>query len=397
MRIQGCKASANAECTADSLHSISSRRRFAFDTGIVPEACYSIYQVVAVDGHKLMQFRNPPGEGLDEWKGDWGDKSALWTRRLKNKLGWSNEEDNCFWMCFDDFCEIFRELYVCKWFDKSKWKEAHVNGEWEIGGKVEVVRSTPQPIARTERSLFPFASLAQDGIEIEKEETAVGLPNVHNGACKVENNPQYMLEIDRPTECRIKIEQVDVNGLASGTVLPVAAYICRPTSEGRAGRVKGLTKKNVVHSTGVPRKERCLEIYCTLQPGTYVVLAATYVSGMEGPFKITVTSTYEAELEQIWPPTWRAEEPDSFAGKMALKMAAKVGQAAEMASEGMDKANKKFEDMGGMMGDAGGELELTEEEKELEAEMARRQEKAKEAAIHKAEQDAYGAAAKGEL
>jgi len=346
--------------------------RFAFDTGIVPNACYSIYEVVALDGHKLMRLRNPPGEGLDEWKGDWGDKSTLWTKRLKSKLGWSDEEDNCFWMCFDDFCEIFRELYVCKWFDQAKWKDCSVNGEWEIGGKVEV-----------------------EGIEVEKENTAVGLPNVHNHGCKVENNPQYMLEVDRPTEIRLKIEQVDSNGLASGVVHPIACYICKPHSEGRAARVQSLTKKNVVWSTGAPKKERCLEVYCTLQPGIYVVLAATYVSGMDGPFKISVCSTFEVELEQIWPPTWRADEPDSFAGKMALKLADKVGQAAAAGAEGLGKASAGMDKAGGMFG-GDGDLELTQEEKDLEAQMAAKQGEAKEAAIKKAQDDAYAAAARGE-
>jgi len=225
-------------------------------------------------------------------------------------------------MCFDDFCEIFRELYVCKWFDKSKWKDSSIHGEWDAGGKVEVGAGAG---------------------ETEKENTAVGLPNVHNHGCNVENNPQYILEVARPTEIRLKIEQVDSNGLASGVVHPIACYICKPNSEDRAARVKSLTKKNVVFSTGLPKRERNLEIYCTLQPGIYVVLAATYVSGMEGPFKISCSSTFEVELEQIWPPTWRADEPDSFAGKMALKMAEKVGiAAADGAESSGGRENQNF-------------------------------------------------------
>jgi hypothetical protein len=66
---------------------------------------------------KLLQLRNPPGDH-SEWKGDWGDTSPLWTRRLKRRLDWSNDEDdNTFWISFDDFCNAFRCLYVCRWFD----------------------------------------------------------------------------------------------------------------------------------------------------------------------------------------------------------------------------------------------------------------------------------------
>ncbi|GMI02475.1 hypothetical protein TrVE_jg11966 [Triparma verrucosa] len=350
--------------------------KFAFDTGIVPDDYYTIYDVLQVDGHKLLRLRNPPGDH-EEWKGDWSDKSACWTKRLKSKLGWSNEDDNTFWMCFDDFCEIYREIYVCKWFNKERWKECVVNGEWDIGGKQTV-----------------------EGIEVEKENTAVGLPNVHNSGCKVENNPQYTIEVDRPTEIRLKFEQVDANGLASSIVHPVACYICKPQSSGRASRVKSLTKKNVLFSTGPPKRERNQEIYCTLQPGVYVILCGTYVAGMDGPFRISILSNYEVEEEQIWPPTWRADDPDSFAGKMALKIANKVGQAADQAAQLSEKAvaaGDKFQkDAGGLWGD-GGELELTEEEKDLEAQLEKERTEGQAAARKKAMDDAYGAAGRGEL
>lgn len=41
-------------------------------------------QVLEVDDLRLMQLRNPWGEG--EWKGRWSDKSPLWTKRIKAKL-----------------------------------------------------------------------------------------------------------------------------------------------------------------------------------------------------------------------------------------------------------------------------------------------------------------------
>jgi hypothetical protein len=344
--------------------------KFAFDTGIVPNEAYTIYDVVVVDGHKLLKLRNPPGDH-EEWKGDWSDKSALWTKRLKLKLNWTNEDDSTFWMAFDDFCEIFREVYVCKWFDKNRWKELVFNGEWEVGGKSMV-----------------------EGIEVEKENTAVGLPNVHNSGCKVENNPQWSLEVDRPTEIRLKFEQVDANGLASGVVHPCAIYICKPTKAGRPSRVKELTKKNVLFSTGIPKRERNQEIYCTLQPGMYVILAGTYVAGMDGPFRISILSNYELEQEQMWPPTWRADDPDTFAGKMALKIANKVGQAADQAAAAAAEAKEKMDKAGGLFG-GDGELELTEEEKEMERKEAERMEAATAAAKKKAYDDALGEAGRG--
>lgn len=50
--------------------------------GIVFNSEYTIYDLVSVDGVQLLKLRNPPGDH-EEWKGDWGDKSALWTRKLR--------------------------------------------------------------------------------------------------------------------------------------------------------------------------------------------------------------------------------------------------------------------------------------------------------------------------
>jgi hypothetical protein len=122
------------------------------DMGLVFGAAYAIYDVRSVDGHRLVQasidremprraasgcniittafrhttevittdrlvqLRNPPGDH-DEWRGDWSDDSPLWSARLKRKLGHADvADDNTFWMAFDDFCSVFRCLYVCHYY-----------------------------------------------------------------------------------------------------------------------------------------------------------------------------------------------------------------------------------------------------------------------------------------
>lgn len=74
--------------------------------GIVFGHAYAILRVVAVDGHRLMQLRNPWGD--TEWKGDWSDDSRKWTTRLKRKMGMvANKDDGSFWMSFEDFTIAF--------------------------------------------------------------------------------------------------------------------------------------------------------------------------------------------------------------------------------------------------------------------------------------------------
>ena len=40
------------------------------DTGIVFGAVYTVLRVVEIEGHRLIQLRNPPGNH-GEWQGDW--------------------------------------------------------------------------------------------------------------------------------------------------------------------------------------------------------------------------------------------------------------------------------------------------------------------------------------
>lgn len=48
----------------------------------------SLNQVREVDGHKLVQIRNPWANEV-EWNGPWSDLSPEWTDRMKHKLKYS--------------------------------------------------------------------------------------------------------------------------------------------------------------------------------------------------------------------------------------------------------------------------------------------------------------------
>ena len=41
--------------------------------------------------HVLLCLRNPWGH--TEWMGDWSDASPLWTKRMKQMLGYKDEDD----------------------------------------------------------------------------------------------------------------------------------------------------------------------------------------------------------------------------------------------------------------------------------------------------------------
>ena len=80
---------------------------------LLPGYAYSIILVKDIDGHKLLNIRNPWGHF--EWLGEWSDQSKSWTEDIKKQLKPSLEEnDGTFWMNFDDFIKNFRCLNVCR-------------------------------------------------------------------------------------------------------------------------------------------------------------------------------------------------------------------------------------------------------------------------------------------
>ena len=54
--------------------------------GIVQGHAYAILDVREVEGHRLMQLKNPHGSGGAEWSGDFSDSSEMMTKRLMQLL-----------------------------------------------------------------------------------------------------------------------------------------------------------------------------------------------------------------------------------------------------------------------------------------------------------------------
>ena len=49
-----------------------------------------------------------------------------------------DSQDNTFYMSFDDFCNVFRYLYVCKYYSVNKWLETSLPGIWRKANLEEV-------------------------------------------------------------------------------------------------------------------------------------------------------------------------------------------------------------------------------------------------------------------
>ncbi|CAM9215817.1 unnamed protein product, partial [Discosporangium mesarthrocarpum] len=277
------------------------------DIGLLFGAAYTILDVRESDGENLIKLCNPPGDH-EEWQGDWGDHSSLWTRRSRKRLGVVEDtKDNTFWMSFNDFCIVFRSLYVCRWYDPRCWTTLQSSGSWEMG---------------------------------EDLDTAAGLPSVHQKVCELENNPQFHLEVHSPADVKISLVQTDQE------VLPASCFIIKPDDGASPGRQERLTRENVVASSGQPVRERERHLYASLRPGRYVVMCAAYFAGMEGSFKASqvkvTTNSRQLRFNKLWPPADPAELGRVFDDTKMMGRLANLGlQKLEGVGAGMgDKLNE---------------------------------------------------------
>lgn len=75
------------------------------------------------NGDKVLKLRNPWGKG--EWKGDYSDKSSLWTSELKNRVGWADKDDGIFFIKFRDFTQNFDGVTICHYRNDYSLSSIH--------------------------------------------------------------------------------------------------------------------------------------------------------------------------------------------------------------------------------------------------------------------------------
>jgi hypothetical protein len=254
--------------------------REIMDSGLVLGATYTVYEVRDVFGLHLVKLRNPPDygeEGSMEWNGDWSDNSDLWTAKIKNRLKHTNDSnDGTFWMSFDDLCTSFRCLYVCHYYDPRKWKTKTFQACWSV-----------------------------------ESGTAQGVPSFHNKACDMKKLPHWLLKVNRPTDFIVDLTQSE-NGMATliEPPLPMALYVVRVA---KPMFIEKLTNENVMASSGDFVRSRKVTINTNLLPGTYILIAATYLKGDESPIELKVHSNFDVEMSQL------TEIPEELHMKLANK------------------------------------------------------------------------------
>ena len=97
----------------DTLTVGGERRAKDASTGLVGGHAYAFLRAVQThQGHKLVEMRNPWGQGGMEWSGDWSDKSPLWTESLKVNLHhFDTAEESIFLKILSQYCRLIAQSH----------------------------------------------------------------------------------------------------------------------------------------------------------------------------------------------------------------------------------------------------------------------------------------------
>lgn len=111
-----------------TLCSLDSDTYLGIDKEYISNFSYNVirtYKVSTTKGNvKLVKIRNPWGNF--EWKGDWSDKSSLWTSRVKEDVDYEPTTNGVFYMSLEDYHQTFKSTIVCKIHNNYTYSMAEV-------------------------------------------------------------------------------------------------------------------------------------------------------------------------------------------------------------------------------------------------------------------------------
>jgi len=223
------------------------------DMGIVKGHAYSLLRVEEIDGHRLVQLRNPWGS--TEWKGKWSDNDEdSWTQKMKKKLDFKKADDGSFWMAFEDFVLHYRSLYICRVFN-DEWNRILVSSEW-------------------------------------RGETAGGCSNNHS---KFVKNPRIKLQIKGRIKLFLTLMQHDSRGVGEGDgEVPIGFRVFKSDH---------LYSSNSVCGTGTYAYDREVFVDTNLEEnskGPYLIVPTTFDAGQERAFTMKAYWKGDPTAVSMW-------------------------------------------------------------------------------------------------
>ncbi|XP_068107214.1 calpain-6 isoform X2 [Hyperolius riggenbachi] len=160
----------------------------------------------------LVRMRNP--WGMREWRGAWSDESEEWkqvSKSEKAKLGLITQNDGEFWMTFEDWCQNFTNVDVCRVINTSHFSQ---HKTWEKGESLGQWTKNDNPLLNRSGGCFnnisTFFQNPQYIFEVSKEKDEV-LVSLHQAAPRRRRSGRRdnfiigfeILKVEQNRECRI--------------------------------------------------------------------------------------------------------------------------------------------------------------------------------------------------
>ena len=307
-------------------------------------AAYAILDLKEVGDIKLIQLRNPWGEG--EWEGDWSDTSDKWTQKMRQLFNYPErtEMDGIFWMAFEgqhctrkmqcdanhammctsrsrtrhltfaivslcasvsslrallDFCTNFQRIYICRVFDNVV--------ELSPSGAPLSVAASAQAAANVAASKAQIAKAAAASSEKWCKVSIEGMwkgPTAVGHVCwlkkfpdrKPENNPQFALRLveSRPSIVFLTLTQPTQTG--GGSYFFISLLVLSKNGL----RAHDIKKSELLAGNTKCRNSReiCAEV--KIEAGkTYTIFVSTYNPGEECKFTLAAYCRYPVSLIEL--------------------------------------------------------------------------------------------------
>uniref|UniRef100_A0A3P8NU49 Uncharacterized protein n=1 Tax=Astatotilapia calliptera TaxID=8154 RepID=A0A3P8NU49_ASTCA len=218
----------------------------------------------------MVRMRNP--WGTTDWTGAWSQRSEQWqqlSRAERDKMGLVVRDVGEFWMDFEDFCQHFTDVVVCRLVERTLKMTAEkgggkVNGVWKV--------------------------------ELDKRSRCGGCINHRDTFL---HNPQFMFEVRaKEEEVLICLQQEDrrmwrKNG--KGENLPIGFEVLK-VEVNRCSRVQCVVEQA---ASSIYMDSRSVTLRGTLTLGRYVVLPTTFLPGVTGCFLLRLFSHSRIRLREL--------------------------------------------------------------------------------------------------
>ncbi|XP_065055645.1 calpain-5-like isoform X2 [Rhopilema esculentum] len=227
----------------------------------------------------MIRLRNPWGE--KEWNGPWSDGSAEWnkvSKKERDKLGITVENDGEFWMLFEDFCRHFTNITGCRLVNTSvfsfhkTWHEGSHKTKWVEGQNAGGCINNKQTFLTNPQFRFDITGS-------EKDVAMISLMQKDKRREKSEGRGGENLTIG------FFIMQIELN---------------------RAYRIHSVYEK-AGDSTFINSREVFSRL--ELDPGRYVIIPSTFEPNIPGEFLLRVYTSSNPHFRYIehdepMPPWW---------------------------------------------------------------------------------------------